>query len=300
MGTSGLRPIGVYHQRPTGFYQQRGGESISYNPEVTRQYYDQLGDAEYERFDTSPVQRVKLALHMRCLRRFIEPGSRVLEIGAGPGRFTQALADLGCRVVVNDISPTQLRLNQERAQKNGYSERIEQWLLADMCDLAALGAETFDAVLAFGGPFSYLFERRDLGLSQCLAHLKPNGHLLLSVMSLYGATHAFLDGVLELPPEAQDAIFASGDITPETSPSSRHHCHMFTSDELQAFLESHDLAIEFLSASNTLSTGWDDVLSEIEEAPESWARLIEKEEIAGQSPGCQDMGTHIIAVARRI
>ena len=122
-----------------------------YDASTVTQYFDKLGIAEFDRFDQSPVQRIKLHLHMRCLNKYVPSGSRVLELGAGPGRFTEALALLGCRIVVNDISSVQLRLNKERAEQNGYANAVEQWLQDDACDLAALRGEQFDAIVAFGG-----------------------------------------------------------------------------------------------------------------------------------------------------
>lgn len=50
-----------------------------------RGYFDELGSAEWDRRVRSARMRVSLELHLRMLRRFVRPGSRVLEIGAGPG-----------------------------------------------------------------------------------------------------------------------------------------------------------------------------------------------------------------------
>ena len=269
-----------------------------YDPEALEQYYDIEGLAEYTRHDKSPEMRIKLELHMRCLRAFVEPRSRVLEIGPGPGRFTEALADMGCRVSVVDISSEQLRLNRERAEGHGYASSIDGWLKADICDLSALEGELFDSIVAFGGPFSYVFDRRDCAIQECLSLLRPSGRLLLSVMSRWGTIHAFLQYVHPLPKEEVDAITRAGDITPETTPmaaSDGHHHHMFTADELTRFLEQHCLSIEFMSASNALSTKWGELL----EDRETFARILELEHEAAQSSGALDMGTHILAVASR-
>jgi hypothetical protein len=60
-------------------------------------HFDRVGDVEWNRMIASAVMRVSFELHVRMLRRFIEPGARVLEVGAGPGRFTIALAQLGAK-----------------------------------------------------------------------------------------------------------------------------------------------------------------------------------------------------------
>ncbi len=270
-----------------------------YDPTTVTRYFDELGIAEFDRFDQSPVQRLKLHLHMRCLEKHVPRGSRVLEIGAGPGRFTKALAALGCRVVVNDISSVQLRLNKERAEQNGYANAIERWLHADACDLTALRGEQFDAIVAFGGVFSYVLDRRNLALDECLSVLAPTGRLLLSVMSLWGTAHTFLKAVLEESAAQQRAVIRTGDLTPATDPNSGHHLHMFRSAEFREFLLGHGLRIEHFSASNAVSTGWNEYLTDCGEESEVWHRIIELEEEASEEPGAWDMGTHIIAVVSR-
>jgi SAM-dependent methyltransferase len=272
--------------------------TMTYDPKAVERRYDLAGMAEYDRHDRSPEMRMKLELHMLCLRSFVQPGSRVLEIGPGPGRFTEVLAGMGCSVVAVDISSEQLRLNRERAEGNGYADSVEAWVKADMCDLSALKTESFDSIVAFGGPFSYVFEWRDRAMRECLSVLKPRGLLLLSVMSRWGSLHAFLEYVPPLPREEVDAVVRTGDIAPDTTPQAAadgHHHHWFTADELRDFLESHDLTIEFMSASNALSTRWNELL----EDGGAFARVLELERQATQAAGALDMGTHIIAVVRR-
>lgn len=275
-----------------------GQVAMAYNPEAVERYFDAAGFGEYERHDESSEQRIKYELHLRCLRSFVMPGSRVLEIGAGPGRFTEALAEMRCRVSVVDLSSEQLRLNRALAQERGYASSIDAWLRADVCDLNALKAERFDAIVAFGGPFSYVLDRRDRALQECLKRLEPGGRLLLSVMSKWGTIHAFLRGVYDLPAAEIEAIIRTGDVTPTTSPSSMsdgHFFHMFTADELREFLEGQSLSVEFMSASNAVSTRWSDFL----ENEGTFASVLELEEEATRSSGAFDMGTHILAVARR-
>jgi SAM-dependent methyltransferase len=271
---------------------------MAYDPKALERYYDLAGMSEYERHDRSPGMRMKLELHLVCLRSFVEPGSRVLEVGPGPGRFTEALAGMGCRVFLVDISSEQLRLNRERAEGQGYADSIEGSLKADICDLSALRGQLFDSVVAFGGPFSYVFGARDRAMEECLHVLAPEGRLLLSVMSRWGSIHAFLQYVPPLPGEEVYTIIRTGDISPDTTPQAAadgHHHHWFTADELKGFLEAHGLSVEFMAASNALSTRWDELL----EDEEVFARVLELEQVATRSPGALDMGTHILAVAGR-
>jgi hypothetical protein len=49
---------------------------------AVRDFFDALGAAEWDRLVESPSARVALELHRRFLRRFVQPGWRVLEVGA--------------------------------------------------------------------------------------------------------------------------------------------------------------------------------------------------------------------------
>ncbi len=271
---------------------------MTYTPSSVSRYFDRLAHGEWQRYDQSALGAIQFHVHDHYLRRFIAPGSRVLEIGAGPGRYTETLHQLGCRIVVGDISPVQLSLNREYGQSRGFGVSVEAWLDLDICDLSALPAASFDAVVAYGGPLSYVFERREDALRSCRRILRPGGVLLASVMSLWGTIHRHLAALRDLPVDNMRRIIDSGDLTPENEPASEHHCHMYRSDELVELLGRHGFSLRALSASNTLSTNLEALVQEIRQDRARWAALLAFEVQAGAHPGYVDGGTHLVAVAQ--
>src|SRR6476646_10401116 len=117
-----------------------------YDAEQVQQFYDRLGELDWHRFDRTPADRVSLELHRRLLAAYVEPGMRVLDAGAGPGRFTIELARLGTRIVVGDLSPEQLRLNEARVAEAGAEDAVEARQLLDITDLSRFDDGEFDAV----------------------------------------------------------------------------------------------------------------------------------------------------------
>jgi SAM-dependent methyltransferase len=270
-----------------------------YDPQQVRAEFDASGMREWERLVQSPLDEISLYIHSRILARHLRPGMRVLEIGAGAGRFTQVMTGLGARVTAADLSPVQLELNRKLAGELGFAGGVERWLEIDMCRMDGLDSGHFDAVVAYGGPLSYVLEQRGVALSECLRVLRPGGPLLLSVMSLWGTVHRSLKGVLAIDAETNRKIIASGDLSAETLPRGRDYMHLFRAAELRAWLESAGLAEVSLSASGVLSTQWSELLSSARADEAVWSQLLQMEEEASREPGALDLGTHLIAAGRK-
>lgn len=274
-------------------------ERSRYDPAWTARWYDELGAKEWERFDASAADRVSLHLHERLLREHVPPGSRVLEIGAGPGRFTRTLAALGCRVLVGDLSPVQLAEHARRAAEQGFEPAVEERRRLDVCDLSELASASFDAVVCFGGPLSYVFERAPEALAECARVCRPGGAVLASVMSLWGTLHRFLPQVLQVPPEANRRILADGDLSPDNWAGVTHRCHLFRAEELRGLAAGAGLEVLSLSASAFVSLLHEDGLPDPAGDPAGWAELLSLEEAACASPGATEAGPHLLLAARR-
>lgn len=272
----------------------------SYQPEAVIQYFDEFGIREWERLTQTPVDEVSLYIHTHYLKQHISRGDRVLEIGAGAGRFTQVLAQLGAKILVADISLGQLELNKRLSVEHGFYQSIEDWQQTDVCDLSHFETGSFDCVVAYGGPFSYVLDNRNAALRESLRVLKSGGTLLLSVMSLWGSAHRHLEGTLNIPAAINQKITQSGDISPVTFPDRQgSFMHLFRSTELQQWLEEAEAQVIQLSASNCLSLVWDESLKQIKSDRHKWNELLRMEIEACADDGCLNMGTHIIAVARK-
>lgn len=274
-------------------------EPAKYDPSWISTFYGQYGDREWSRLSQTPADRVNFAIHVHYLRRFVKPESRVLEIGSGPGRFTQVLGALGCRVLVSDISEVQLQLHRKHSLELDFEGCVEDRQHLDVCDLRALDSESFDAVLCYGGPLSYVFDQAAPALRECARVCRPGGRVLASVMSLWGSCHRLLPAILQIPVEANQRVTATGDLTPENWAEVKHRCHMFRSAEVRDLAVQAGLHVLAMSASNCLSINWDECLSEFDDGSESWNELLRMEIEACQEAGCLDAGTHIILVARK-
>lgn len=271
-----------------------------YDPNLVARYFDQFGEREWTRLVTTPSDEIKLYLHSHYLEKYIHKGDLVLDIGAGPGRFTQLLVNLEATAVVADISPQQIELNKQYAAELNFAHGIKDWLQLDICDMSIFADAVFDAVVCYGNPLGYVFEKRDQALTEVLRVLKPGRKAFLSVASLWGSLHELLPAVLTVDPDKNADIMRTGDLHFDASEELRHRCHLFRASEFREFLESHGISILDMSASNCVSTVWGDKLMDIRVDSERWNELLRMELEACRQPGCLDMGTHLLAVIEKV
>jgi ubiquinone/menaquinone biosynthesis C-methylase UbiE len=271
-------------------------DPLRYDASRAAAFYDEYGDREWTRFDDGRTGQASLAIHTEYLRRFIAPGQHVLDVGAGPGRFTMELARLGARLTVADLSTVQLRQNEERVAEAGLASQVVDRVQADVCDLSQFETDAFDATVCYGGPLSYVLDRADDALGELIRVTKPGGLLLLSVMSLVGAALGNLAAVVALTRvhgvEAVRAVMETGDLPPQMS-GGHLAMHMYRWSELEAQLRRHRLEVVAASAA-TLAVGLEETFSADELAEVTRWQI----DLAAE-PGAIDAGGHIIAVARK-
>lgn len=264
---------------------------------MMRAYYDEFGNAEWERHEKDIPGRVSLEVHRQFLSRFIKSGDRVLEIGAGPGRFTLELVNLGAQVAVTDISSVQLELNKTRFANSTF---VESWQIIDVCDTSMFDDGEFDAVLAYGGPLSYAFENVDEALTDLLRIVRPGGVVVASVMSLLGSWRYFLEAVIQesenIGEDANDAVLRTGDLR---HMGGAHICQMFRSSDISKLVKRCGGRVLGMSSSNWTSLEKSEALVQLESDPERWQRFLEHEIAACQEPGALDGGTHILFAAQQ-
>lgn len=118
------------------------------------------------------TQRLALAAWLR-----IAPGTRVLDVGCGVGRWSRLLAARGGHVTGIDLSPTMVQIAVQRAVAAGLGERC-RFLVRDLAELE-LDA-SFDLVLAVT-VLQHILDPARLrrSVQRMAGHLAPQGRMLL-------------------------------------------------------------------------------------------------------------------------
>ena len=151
-------------------------------------YYDVGAAEEYARLVKSPLHEAEYELTVELVREYIAPGSRVLDVGAGPGRYADLLIDeMRCEVGLVDLS--QACLDEFLRRRGGRQEA--QVLFATRCcatDLGSIDDGAFDAVLLMG-PLYHLIEARErqAAAGESWRVLRPGGHVFAAFVSPWPA-----------------------------------------------------------------------------------------------------------------
>lgn len=263
-------------------------------------FFDELGEAEWDRLDKDPRSRVSLEIHRRFLRRHVAEGSHVLEIGAGAGRFTMELAEMACKVLVTDISPVQLALNERHVSEARLEAAVVERRLLDVCDVSSVADGSFDAVVAYGGPLSYAFDAAEASLAEMLRVVRPGGVVVASVMDLIGTLRFFVSAIPGYASQGRlavlKAVMATGD---NRLDESAHPCRMFRWREIEEMITRLPCRLRSASSSNFLSLGDQQVLGAIEQDATLWGLLLDWEEKYCGEPGALDGGTHLLFAVQR-
>lgn len=109
---------------------------------------------------------------MRYVQRYLKPGMRILEIGAGTGRYSHALAQMGYEVDAVELVQHNIDIFREKTMP-GEKVTIRQ---GNAKDLHMLSDDTYDITLLLG-PMYHLFtvEEQKQALAEAIRVTKRGG-----------------------------------------------------------------------------------------------------------------------------
>ena len=121
---------------------------------------------------TSKHGRVEFFTTMRYIEKYLKPGSRILEIGAGTGRYSHALARQGYAVDAVEL----VEHNIEIFRKNTSAEEQVSVLQGNALDLSAFSSNRYDVTLLLG-PLYHLYdqESKRRAIREAIRVTKPGG-----------------------------------------------------------------------------------------------------------------------------
>lgn len=136
------------------------------------QYYN-----NYDEDARLSVRKPEYLTTMRYIKRYLTPNSKILEIGAGTGRYSIALADMGYDVTAVELVKSNLDILKSKI-KSEHNITVFQ---GNACKLDFLESNRFDIVLLLG-PMYHLFHDEDKhnAIREAVRVAEKNGVIFVS------------------------------------------------------------------------------------------------------------------------
>ena len=147
---------------------------------------------EDSRLQRSRHGQLEYATTMAYIHRYANRHSRVLEVGAGTGRYSIALAKEGMDVSAVELVEDNLAV----LRKNGEGLPNLQSYQGDATDLSRFAGDSFDLTLVLG-PMYHLYEPDEVSLAidEAIRVTKPGGVLMFAFISVFAIMYAnYLNG----------------------------------------------------------------------------------------------------------
>ncbi|MDR0531916.1 MAG: class I SAM-dependent methyltransferase [Oscillospiraceae bacterium] len=254
------------------------------------QYYTELYDEEARLLPAAG--QVEFLTTMRYLERYLRPNQHVLELGAGTGRYSLALARAGYRVTALELVQHNIDVFRHKLRPTDHMI-LEQ---GNALDLSRFRDETFDVTLLLG-PMYHLYTRDDqsLALREALRVTKPGGLLFAAYCMadsclLYSG---FLRGQV-------DAFLAEGKLRPEgwrCLSQPKDIFQLYRREDIEALTAPLPCERLHYVAADGLSRFMREALDQM--PPERFALFLEYHWWLCERPGFADATEHSLDILRK-
>lgn len=160
--------------------------------EIVSSFYDDID--EDSRLNRSRHGQLEYATTMEYIHRYAKPGAKVVEIGAGTGRYSIPLAKEGYKVTAIEL----VESNLEVLRKNSIDVEDIDSYQGDALNLSRFEDNQFDVTLLFG-PMYHLYSKEDIhkAIDEAIRVTKNDGIILVAFLSVYAIMYDnYLNGNL--------------------------------------------------------------------------------------------------------
>lgn len=256
----------------------------SSDAELVCELYKQFD--ENSRLNRSPAAKVEFITTTRYIGKYLKPGNKLLDIGAGAGEYSLHYANEGYSVTAVELADVNIKAFEAKIEPK-HDLRLIQ---GNALDLSMLDDESFDVVLVFG-PLYHLSNKADRAKCICEAKrvCKPDGTILFAFIS-----HDFIF-VTELANHG--SYFMTGDYDHDTM---RLHDFPFvfaTVPECRDMLTSQGIRILHEVAADGVSELMADKINAMD--AESYSQYLRYHAKCCEKPELLGMTNHLLFVGKK-
>ena len=158
---------------------------MSTRKDIVSSFYDQSD--ENGRLLRSRHGQLEYSTTMAYIHRYADSQTKVLEVGAGTGRYSIALAKEGMDVTAVELVESNLAILRENSKG---LENIRSYQ-GDATDLSRFSDNSFDLTLFFG-PMYHLYETNEVNraIDEAIRVTKTGGVILFAFISVFAIMYA--------------------------------------------------------------------------------------------------------------
>lgn len=241
---------------------------------------------EDTRLNRSKAARVEFLTTTRYIERYLKPGARLLDVGAGAGEYSLYFARKGYDVCALELSEHNIEAFRAKLTPEDSINLVQ----GNAVDLSRYEDESFDVVLLFG-PLYHLHREEDR--QKCIAEAKrvckQDGTMFFAFISN--------DMVILTEFSYHPDYFVSGDYDKESFELEDFPFVFHTVDECRAMLRSGGVQVLHEVASDGVSELLEDKINAMDD--ENYAQYLRYHFYICEKPEFLGMSNHLLFVGKK-
>lgn len=262
-------------------------------------YYSQFD--EWGRLDREPLE---FWINWHYMQQHLPPRGNILDNGAGPGKYSMALARAGYQVTLADLTPRLVTIAKEKAEEQGLAEQFSGFHVLNATHLYGINDQVFDACLMLG-PLYHLQkeEERIQAVKELYRVTRSKGIVFVAFQSRMRMTvNSILAPEHWRPNNSIDSVkeFRSTGIFNHADQGRFTGAYYFEIGEIKPFMESHGFeTIELIGSSSAGGLLSKEQWHYWEEKGET-SKLMELLLDLSKDPSILGVSSHLLYIGRKL
>ncbi|WNB91492.1 class I SAM-dependent methyltransferase [Bacillus sp. NEB1478] len=265
-------------------------------------YYTGFGEREWTRLDREPLEYI---INFHYINHYLPKIGHILDNGAGPGKYSIALAQKGYQITLTDLTPKLVSIAEEKAMEHGVIDSFEGFYVENAQNLSRFNDEIFDASLMLG-PLYHLQneDERINAVNELHRVTKKDGLVFVAFRSR--SNHSMLSLIHPKhwrPNDNMDSIndfYCTGRFT-HSDEGRFTGAYFFNIDEINPFMESKGFETLDLIGSTNIGTLLNQEQLDYwkEKGEEEYSKLIDFLIQRARDPYLLGVSSHLLYIGRK-